>query len=220
MRCKESAERPSLKSASFPEQSPTLNWRISDAVNKEKKVLISETDRMLIRPLSLDDLPALTSILSDPLVMKHSVRGICDEAATRQFIACSVSSYAALGVGPWALTDKRSSELIGFCGVGLEAVKGTDEINLGYRLAKHAWGRGLATEAARAVLDYVFGQKRLSSVVALIEPEHTASLRVAEKLGFSAFENIDFHGRPVRLYRMTLAQWEASHNPAPHATRA
>tara|TARA_R110000772_G_scaffold170799_2_gene282762 strand:- start:11895 stop:12197 length:303 start_codon:yes stop_codon:yes gene_type:complete len=84
-----------------------------------------------------------------------------------------------------------------------------EEMNLGYRLARRYWNRGLASEAARAVLNYVFREKKFNSVVVIIEPEHVASLKVAEKVGFSSFDILEFHGRPVRLYRLTSKRWEA-----------
>jgi ribosomal-protein-alanine N-acetyltransferase len=183
-------------------------------------VRICETERLVVRSLSLGDVPALTEILSDPEVMKHSVRGVCDEAATRKFIEWCLACYESHGVGPWALIDKNDSALIGFCGVGPEAVADIEEINLGYRLATRYWNKGLASEAARAVLNYVFGKKSLHSVVVIIEPEHVASLKVAEKAGFSSFVVLEFHGRPVRLYRLTSEQWETLHNNAMHATSA
>lgn len=170
-------------------------------------MLISETDRMLVRHLSLDDLSELTLILSDPEVMKHSVRGVCDEAATLKFIEWCLSCYSSHGIGPWGLVDKASSELVGFCGAGPELVAGVEEINLGYRLARRYWGKGLASESARAVLEYVFTVMLLESVVVIIEPEHAASLKVAENAGFNRFESIEFHEKPVRLYRMSREQW-------------
>nr|WP_299179112.1 GNAT family N-acetyltransferase [uncultured Neptuniibacter sp.] len=172
-------------------------------------VQICETERLIIRSLSLGDLPELADILSDPEVMKHSVKGVCDEAATRKFIEWCLACYASQGVGPWALIDKQTSELIGFCGVGPEKVDDAEVINLGYRLAKRYWNKGIASEAVRAVLDFAFVKKQFHSVFVIIEPEHLASLRVAEKTGFSSFESIDFHGRSVRLYRMTSDQWES-----------
>lgn len=138
--------------------------------------------------------------------MKHSVNGVCDEAATQKFVEWGLSCYESYGVGPWALIDKKSSELIGFCSVAPEIVGDVEEINLGYRLAKRYWNKGLASEAARAVLSYVLGEKLFNSVVVIIEPEHLASLKVAEKAGFSSFDVLEFHGRPVRLYRLTSEQ--------------
>lgn len=181
---------------------------------------ICETERLIVRWLSLDDVPALTEILSDSEVMKHSIRGVCDESATRKFIEWCLACYESHGAGPWALIDKKALELIGFCGVGPEMVADVEEINLGYRLARRYWNKGLASEAAKAVLDYAFGKRLFHSVVVIIEPEHVASLKVAEKAGFSSFDVQEFHDRPVRLYRLTSEHWEILHNNAMRTTSA
>jgi|SRR5690606_14387625 len=170
-----------------------------------------KTDRLIVRHLSHRDLPSLTEILSDADVMRYSIGGVYDEARTLKFIDWCLACYESHGVGPWALVDKTSSNLIGFCGVGPEMLGDVEEFNLGYRLAKKYWGRGLATEAAQAALKYAFGQKQIDSVVVIIEPDHLASLRVAEKTGFQQFEARDFHGRPVRLYRLSRAVWNRLH---------
>jgi len=193
---------------------------MAGVMHREAMVQICETDRLILRRLSLDDVPALTDILSDPEVMKHSVNGVYDEAATRKFVEWCLSCYESHGVGPWALIDKKATELIGFCSAGPEMVADVEEINLGYRLARRYWNKGLASEAVIAVLNYVFGEKLFSSVVVIIEPAHLASLKVAEKAGFSSFEMLEFHGRLVRLYRLTSEQWEDLQNNAIHATNA
>ncbi|MFA5242996.1 MAG: GNAT family N-acetyltransferase [Sulfuricella sp.] len=174
--------------------------------------LINETARMRIRPLTLGDVPALTEILSDPEVMKHSVRGVYDEAATRRFVEWCLACYESHGIGPWALIEKETSALIGFCGVGPERVGDVEEINLGYRLARRYWGKGFATESTRAVLAYAFESKECQSVVVIIEPEHVASLRVAEKSGFCSFQEVAFHGKQVRLYRLICEKWSELYN--------
>lgn len=181
---------------------------------------ICETERLILRRLTFEDVPALTKILSDPEVMRHSVRGVCDEAATREFVEWCLSCYESHGVGPWALIDKKTSDLIGFCSAGPEMVADVEEINLGYRLARSYWNKGLASEAASAVLNYVFGEKLFNSVVVIIEPEHLASLKVAENAGFSSFDVLKFHGRSVRVYRLTSKQWKTLHNSAMHAISA
>lgn len=120
--------------------------------------MIASTGRLLIRPLSPADLPALAGILGDPEVMRYSVRGVCDAAATGRFLDWCLASYARDGIGPWALVEKGGTDLIGFCGIGQERVGEVEEINLGYRLARSCWGRGLATEAVQAVLSFALGQ--------------------------------------------------------------
>jgi len=174
-------------------------------------VQLFETERLTARQLSHEDLPALTEILSDPEVMKYSVRGVCDEKATSEFIDWCRACYSSHGIGPWALLEKSSGDLVGFCGISPELVEDVEEMNLGYRLGRRFWNQGFATEAVNAVTDYAFEQKHCESVVAIIEPEHVASVRVSEKAGFHDYTIREFHGRPVRLYRMTCQDWRRIH---------
>lgn len=171
-----------------------------------------ESERLIVRQLTLQDTPGLTEILSDPEVMKFSVRGVCDEDETRQFIDWCLECYLSHGVGPWALLEKASGCLIGFCGIGPELVDDVEEINLGYRLAPGFWNQGFATEAVKGVISYAFDQTHLESVVVIIEPEHTASVRVTEKAGFGDYTIHEFHDRTVRLYRMTSQEWALQNN--------
>jgi len=180
-------------------------------MHRESLVQLFETERLIARQLSHQDVPALTEILSDPEVMEYSVRGVCDEEATRKFIDWCRECYSSHRIGPWALSEKGSGDFIGFCGVGPELVGEVEEINLGYRLARRFWRQGFATEAVKGVMQYAFDQKHCKSVVVIIEPEHTASVRVAEKVGFGDYTVQEFHKRLVRLYRMACEDW-ALHN--------
>lgn len=162
---------------------------------------IIQTHRLIIRQLEDADTPALTAILSDPAVMEYSVGGVCDEAATVRFVRWCQEVYESHGYGPWALELKETGELVGFSGVGPEMLDDVEAVNLGYRLAQRFWGMGLATEAASAVLDYALNGLMLDAVLVIVEPAHTASIRVTEKMGLVEFEVKEFHGRPVRLYR-------------------
>ncbi len=157
-----------------------------------------ETKRLQVRHFSLSDLSELTTILSDPEVMKYSLNGVYDEVATRKFIEWCMECYSSHDFGPWALVAKGTLKLIGFCGIYPELVGKVEEIGLGYRLGREHWGKGFATESSKAVIKYAFTQTRAKSIVMLIEQEHTASIRVAEKTGFSGFDPTDFHNRQVR----------------------
>jgi [ribosomal protein S5]-alanine N-acetyltransferase len=144
--------------------------------------------------------------------MKHSVRGVFDEATTLRFVEGCLACYQTLGVGPWALIEKDTSALIGFCGVGPEQIGDVEEINPRYRLARRHLGKGIATESAHAVVAYAFGTLAFDSVVVIIEPEHAASLQVAEKARFHKFQDLAVHEKQVRLYRLTRDDWTQSHN--------
>lgn len=92
---------------------------------------------------------------------------------------------------------RENGELIGFC--GLDHLWGGEEIEIGYWLAPDYWGKGLATEAAQAVLRYGFGRLGLLRIVAVAHPENQASIRVLEKLGM-AFEKTVLHEGITHVY--------------------
>ncbi|WP_355659663.1 GNAT family N-acetyltransferase [Halomonas salifodinae] len=168
---------------------------------------IAQTPRLRLRELDNGDLPALAAIFADPEVMRYSLGGVHDEAQTRRFIAWCRASYAEHGLGPWALVDKASGELAGFCGLSHDTIDGSREVQLGYRLATRFWGHGLATEAARQTVALGFTAHRLASLVAIVEPAHGASRRVVEKAGFRDCVATSFHDREVRIYRLTATAW-------------
>ena len=107
------------------------------------------------------------------------------------------------GYGRWACVDKASGEVIGFAGLKyLEELQGTD---LGYRLLPSYWGRGLATEAALASIDYGFQQLRLPRLLGLVDPENTRSVRVLEKTGFLFDRMLEYRTFTVACYLPSLA---------------
>lgn len=164
-------------------------------------MVIPETTRLSIRPLCLEDVPELALALGDPDVMRYSIRGVLTEVGTQEFIRWCIGLYRDRGYGPWALVEKASGALVGFCGLSPETVDDVEEVHIGYRLARKFWGKGLATEAVRAVLDHAFARQDIESVIAIVEPDHSASIRVVEKAGFGTFECKPYHGREVRIYR-------------------
>src|SRR5690606_13948699 len=88
-------------------------WRLASFVmHRERTVSLFETERLVARKLSHQDVPVLTTMLSDPEVMKFSVRGVCDEEATRKFVDWCLKCYASHGIGPWALCEKASGHFI------------------------------------------------------------------------------------------------------------
>jgi RimJ/RimL family protein N-acetyltransferase len=147
-----------------------------------------ETERLVLRPWrAREDLDALAAVNGDEAVMRWippyraMTRG--ESAAALERI---VAHWDEHGFGLWALQPREDGAgCIGFAGLAvpgfLPAVLPTVEV--GWRLSSRWWGRGLASEAARASIDYAFGPLGLPSVVSIIDPGNTASLRVAAKLG-------------------------------------
>ncbi|UZJ61700.1 GNAT family N-acetyltransferase [Pseudomonas sp. KU26590] len=165
------------------------------------------TERLILRELTPDDTPALAQILGDAEVMRHSVAGVLSEKATGEFIDWCQFSYRERGFGPWAVVEKSTSTLAGFCGLNAERVDEKDEIEIGYRLATRFWGKGLGTEAARSAVAYGFEALQVPSLIAIVQPTNLASVKVIKKLGFGGFVHSQYHRQGVRIYRMTAQQW-------------
>lgn len=165
-------------------------------------MLVAETARLLIREFEGGDTPALVKILGDPSVMEFSSKGALTEADTAEFIQWCNGSYQEHGYGQWALLERKSGVLIGFCGLSHATVDGVDEVEIAYRLAQNQWGKGLASEAASAVLEYGFSICNIDSIVGIVSPRHEASIRVLEKVGFESFSATCYSGWDVRVYRL------------------
>jgi [ribosomal protein S5]-alanine N-acetyltransferase len=141
---------------------------------------ILETDRLILREFQLDDVDALARILSDAETMRFYPLHF-DRKEVEDWIDRNRRRYTKDGHGLWAVVLKSSGELIGDCGLTVQDVEGSNEIEIGYHVRRDLWGQGFATEAARACRDYGFTNLGFSRLVSIIRPENFASRRVAEK---------------------------------------
>ena len=157
------------------------------------------TTRFLLRPFTLNDTKALADILADERVMAHSINGVMSQTQTRDFIKSCIASYQQYGFGPWAVVDKSSDNLLGFCGLKCDRLDDRDIIHIGYRFRFESWGQGVATECAQAVVSFC-KERAISQLYALIEPNHSASMAVAKKVGFMPLGTVHFYNRALRLY--------------------
>ena len=142
-----------------------------------------QTERLLLRAFSDADLDAYAAMCADAEVMRYlSVTGalLSREDAWRQ-MALFAGHWALRGFGMWAVEERESGRFIGR--VGLHQPEGWPDRELGWSLARPAWGRGYATEAARAAADYAFRTLRWAHLIHLILPGNDRSIRVAERLG-------------------------------------
>jgi RimJ/RimL family protein N-acetyltransferase len=166
-------------------------------------VIVTETARLRLREFELHDVRALKKILSAPNVMEFSSKGPLSEADTLGFIDWCIKSYQEYGYGQWAVIEKGSGKLIGCCGLSHATVDEVDEVEIGYRLDKEHWGKGLATEAAGGVLAHGFDALMLESIAGIVAPRHSRSIRVLEKIGFRTFSETRYCGWDVRVYRLS-----------------
>ena len=160
-----------------------------------------QSDRLTFRVWQDDDLECFHAINSDPQVLRYVANGqVWPRSRTQQFIESASAMLKRSEFCQWALIHKSSGCLIGFCGL----VDTRDLPEIGWRLARNYWGQGLATEAATEVLNHageVFGIRR---VMATVQTENAASIRVIEKLGMTRDQTFLRDGRQVSVYSYGL----------------
>jgi RimJ/RimL family protein N-acetyltransferase len=177
------------------------------------------TERLRLRQWQASDLPAFAAMCADPRVMEHFPR-MLTRADCEQFAARAAEHFSAHGFGWWAVEVIGGAEFVGFVGLSIPSFEAhfTPCVEIGWRLAFEHWGRGYATEAARAAVECGFGRLHLEEIVAFTVPANRRSRRVMERLRMTHSPEDDFdhprlpEGHPLRrhvLYRLRPGQWLA-----------
>ncbi|MDZ4794517.1 MAG: GNAT family N-acetyltransferase [Bacteroidota bacterium] len=160
---------------------------------------IIETERLVLRTFTLADAPLVYELNLDPDVTRYTGDPVRDLDHAKQILEQVIlPQYALYNHGRWAVHVKADLDpiAIGFIGwCGLKARPERNEIDLGYRFMKKAWGKGYATEAAWACLKYGFEKLSLPRIVGRAMSQNIASLRVLEKCGMQYIgeELVDEH---------------------------
>jgi ribosomal-protein-alanine N-acetyltransferase len=159
-----------------------------------------ESDRLLIRPFVADtDSDAMLDVYGDPEVMRFIPGGaLSDIAAVRATLETHARAQQTQGFSCWSVVERETGRVIGDAGFGI--FEPTGDIELGYTLARNCWGRGYATEAASACLAAGLTHLVPTRIIAVVDEENTASLRVAERIGMVRIETVEVHGRPHSLF--------------------
>ena len=168
-----------------------------------------ETDRLVLRNFTEQDFEDYARIFTDPEVMLYIGEGkpLSRLDAWRQ-MAAVIGHWVLRGYGLWAVEEKSSGKLIGR--VGFFNPASWPGFELGWALARDAWGKGYATEAARRALAYGFDEMKRENVISLIDPNNRASIRVAERLGEKVKGQTELFGHEVLIYGIDRAEWQAS----------
>ncbi|MCG8590189.1 MAG: GNAT family N-acetyltransferase [Proteobacteria bacterium] len=158
-----------------------------------------ETERLRLRPFREEDVAAYARICADPETMRGIGNGstLDFDAAWRQ-VALFLGHWTLRGYGIWAVEEKASGAFVGR--IGFYNPHGWAGLELGWLIDRARWGRGLATEGARAALAYGRETFGFGRVISLIRPDNTASIRVAEKLGAAQEGEVVVMGSAARVY--------------------
>ncbi|HVQ39610.1 MAG TPA: GNAT family N-acetyltransferase [Pyrinomonadaceae bacterium] len=167
---------------------------------------------MRCRKINVQDLDALTLLVSDPDVMKYlgvEAGTLMTRDETEVALAGMIEFWAEHGFGRWAVLDKAHGRLIGLCGFRL--LEDTPE--LFYLFDKVSWGKGLATEAATACLRFAFEELGFQRIVAVTRHSHTASIRVMTKIGMRYEKEVMHSGVNAVCYVATPSEYQPGDAP-------
>jgi RimJ/RimL family protein N-acetyltransferase len=140
------------------------------------------TERLVVRHFVPDDLDEFAALCADPLVMRYMSDGVpLPRSEVERWIGVCQQKYANVGYGTSAVFERESGKFVGYCGVVRAPDHDFDELI--YALNTEFWGKGYATEAGRAMLEYVFARSTLVQIWETIHPDNANSVHVAEKLG-------------------------------------
>ena len=167
-----------------------------------------ETERLILRVWRDADRAPFAALNADPAVMQYLPATDC--AASDAAVDRMQAAQAAHGHCFWVAERKQDSAFLGFCGP-MPARDPLNEVELGWRLRRNAWGQGFATEGARASLAWCWANLDTPTVMAITVPDNIRSRAVMEKIGMHYVEGGDFdhpavpEGDPLRrhvLYRI------------------
>jgi RimJ/RimL family protein N-acetyltransferase len=180
--------------------------------------VLLETERLVLRRFTEADVDHLVELDSDPEVMRFLTGG---KPTSREQIRGDVlprilESYRRGGFGWWAAIEKASGSFIGWFGLFQRPESPADEVELGYRLRRAAWGKGYATEGSIALIDRSFRELGVERVTAQTMAVNTASRRVMEKAGMTLARTfhqtwddpIDGTELGEVEYELVRAEWE------------
>ncbi len=173
--------------------------------------MILSTARLDLREMTQEDLPALTTILSDEVAMA-AYEGAFSPDEIEDWLRRQRERYAQDGFGLWAVLLRETGAMIGQCGVTRQRIDDDEVFEVGYLFARAFWHRGFATEAARGARDWAFRTLATDELYAKVRSTNVASMNVAIRLGMTVRRTFVTHYRGVDMPHLAFAisrtSWE------------
>ena len=168
------------------------------------------TSRLLLRPFVPEDLDELVVVHAEESFWWYPLRAAMAPEQTREFLTRVMERYGTDGFGIEALIDRAGGQMIGWAGLAVPHFlpQVLPAVEVGWRLSGPYRGRGLATEAGAAALEFGFTAGGLERIVSLYEPDNIASGRVMERLGFTLrHTTVGPRGEEVAVMELTRDDW-------------
>ena len=166
-----------------------------------------QTQRLILRELTAEHAADGFRLYGDPLVAKYlgGTPPVSVEDQARRFAGHHERYWEARGYGLMAVFEKDGGAFVGICGHLHWEIDGVDEVEVAYALLPDFWGKGYATEAARALADDAFARLGCERVISLVMPQNAASANVAQKNGMRLEREWAFNGKSVNVFMKSRA---------------
>ncbi|WP_211047363.1 GNAT family N-acetyltransferase [Lutibacter sp. B1] len=161
-----------------------------------KKIL--ETERLYLREFITSDGFHFYHLNNDPEVIKYTGNSAFSNINEATDFVKKYNDYTVNGFGRWAVCIKETNEFLGWCGLKYDF--GIKEVDLGFRFYKKNWGKGYATESAKACVVYGFKCLKIKEIKGRAYLENKASIKVLEKCNFKFVKQFIYDNQPAVLY--------------------
>jgi ribosomal-protein-alanine N-acetyltransferase len=172
--------------------------------------IFAATARLILRELIPSDEKGMFTLDADPAVHKYlGNQPVTTMEEIRAAIRFIRQQYKDNGIGRWAVIEKETNQFVGWAGLKLITIPINNHVgyyDLGYRFIKASWGKGYASEAAKAVVEYGFNRMGLKEIYAMTETGNSASRKVLEKVGLTYIETFEYEGLPHDFFRIECPQ--------------
>ena len=178
-------------------------------VSEEHPRIILVTPRLILRTATEQDIPIMHErVLGDGDVMRYVFQGVPMTLERAGQVMRKFFTFGDTLTGIAVLTEKPAAEIIGFAGVFPTEALGADDFEIGFVLARHAWGRGIATEIGEAQLAFGFERLNCGRLLGLADPQNAPSIHALKKLGLRYLKDVTEPGRANRsVFCIEIEAW-------------
>lgn len=180
-------------------------------INEKASVTI-ETDRLMLREMTMDDFDGINDFLSDSDVMKY-YKETFNESKVKEWILNNIERYGTFGFGLWVVVLKETGEIIGDCGITMQNINGQIKPEIGYHIRADKQKQGFGSEAAKRVRDWAFDNTSFNTLYSYMSEDNVASYSTAKVIGMHKVDEFkDENNVLSKVYAMTREEWGKINN--------